>query len=214
MPNWDENSPRLHANISQALRLARDSARAREEPSLELPRQWHAQIMNGLTPTHGAEESWYGMYRGEPGQEFIGVRVGGIEGAPPHVVSEKLNAFIDSMKRAVAKFDDELLELDEAGNESEKEFDEGTVSAIIGLMAFAHGEWVRIDTFANGNGRTARLWANWIAIRYGLPPFVTLRPRPGREYEQACAKAMSGHWRSMRVVFEEMLDAMANELLP
>jgi hypothetical protein len=27
------------------------------------------------------------------------------------------------------------------------------------LAAILHGEWVRIHPFANGNGRTARLWA-------------------------------------------------------
>lgn len=46
------------------------------------------------------------------------------------------------------------------------------------LCAYAHGEWIRIHPFANGNGRTARLWANWCALRYGVPPFVKLKPRP------------------------------------
>ena len=52
------------------------------------------------------------------------------------------------------------------------------VAAIVRLCACAHGEWIRVHPFANGSGRTARVWANWIAVRYGLPPFVWIKPRP------------------------------------
>ena len=34
----------------------------------------------------------------------------------------------------------------------------------------------------NSNGRTARMWANSLAMRYSLPPFVHLRPRPDDGY--------------------------------
>lgn len=75
------------------------------------------------------------------------------------------------------------------------------------LCSYAHGEWVRIHPFANGNGRTARLWANWCALRYNLPPFVRLKPRPqGNLYARAAASSMAGDHRSMVAVFAEMLD--------
>jgi hypothetical protein len=58
----------------------------------------------------------------------------------------------------------------------------------VALAARLHGEWVRIHPFANGNGRTARLWVAWCALRYGLPrscassrgprAAVTPMPRP------------------------------------
>jgi len=64
---------------------------------------------------------------------------------------------------------------------------------------------VRIHPFANGNGRSARLWANFIAMRYGLPPFVTLRPRPGNDYGAAAAAAMDGNWEPTEQVFRVML---------
>ncbi|MCF8475569.1 MAG: Fic family protein [Pseudolabrys sp.] len=41
------------------------------------------------------------------------------------------------------------------------------LAAVIDLCAWIHSEWVRIHPFANGNGRSARLWANYIAMRYG-----------------------------------------------
>jgi fido (protein-threonine AMPylation protein) len=78
--------------------------------------------------------------------------------------------------------------------------------AVLTLCAFVHGEWVRIHPFANGNGRTARLWANWAALRYGLPPFVTIRPRPpGDPYGAAAMHSMRGDHRTMAVVFNQML---------
>jgi len=53
------------------------------------------------------------------------------------------------------------------------------LDAVVGLTARVHGEWVRLHPFANGNGRIARVWAAWLALRYSLPVFVTVKPRPG-----------------------------------
>ena len=59
------------------------------------------------------------------------------------------------------------------------------------VTAAIHGEWVRIHPFANGNARTARVWAAWIALRYGLPVFVTVKPRPNdAAYAQAAFASM------------------------
>ena len=68
----------------------------------------------------------------------------------------------------------------------------------------------RIHPFANGNGRTARLWANSLAMRYGLPPFIGLRPRPNAGYGEAGAKAMLGDWKPMAQVFLRLLDGFLN----
>ena len=74
--------------------------------------------------------------------------------------------------------------------------------------AIVHGEWIRIHPFANGNGRIARLWANWIGLRYGLPAFVALRPRPaGTDYASVATASMRGDHDAMVPVFKAMLDA-------
>jgi hypothetical protein len=82
------------------------------------------------------------------------------------------------------------------------------LAAIVDLCAWAHAEWVRIHPFANGNGRTARLWANCLAMRYGLPPFIRLRPRPNSGYA-AAAKAMHG-----RGVMNDMPEITIRLVLP
>jgi hypothetical protein len=70
---------------------------------------------------------------------------------------------------------------------------------------------VRIHPFANGNGRTARLWANFLATRYGLPPFVRLRPRPDDGYADAGINAMKGDWKPTAIVFRRLLEHFAEE---
>jgi hypothetical protein len=80
------------------------------------------------------------------------------------------------------------------------------LAAIVDLCAWAHAEWIRIHPFANGNGRTARLWTNWLAVRYGLPPFIRLRPKPDSGYGNAGSRAMQGGWKPTAVVFHQLLD--------
>ena len=77
--------------------------------------------------------------------------------------------------------------------------------AVLDDCAWVEAEWVRIHPFANGNGRTARLLANAIAMRYGVPPFIRLRPRPDVDYGTACEAAMRGNWRPTVSVFSKML---------
>lgn len=88
--------------------------------------------------------------------------------------------------------------------------DSGTydaLAALITLCAESHGEWVRIHPFANGNGRTALLWANWCAVRYCLPPFVRLKPRPdGARYADAAAQSMQGNHEPMAHFFADLLN--------
>ncbi len=211
MPDWDENSRELQTNISAALDMARQSATSFQEPTLELPRTWQSRIMQGLTPGTGAHTSWYGKYRGEEGQEYIGVSIGLSEGTPPELVEQELDHFIQRVRKIVAEFDEKILITDKSGNLVVRELDDNAIRAIIGFMALVHGEWIRIHPFANGNGRSARLWANWVAMRYGLTPFVSLRPRPEYRYEWAAFMAMQGNWQAMRPVFEEMFDEMASE---
>ena len=84
----------------------------------------------------------------------------------------------------------------------------GTIRRMFAMtkrLSWAHAKWVRIHSFANGNGRTACAWANLILMRYGLPPVVALRPRPGGGYAAVGAAAMRGRWQPTVNVFRRML---------
>lgn len=143
-------------------------------------------------------------FRGEPGLENVQVRVGAHYGVDAAGVAGALAEFETKLRVLVAELDAILP----SGNEPNAD----QLAAIVDLCAWVHAEWVRIHPFANGNGRTARLWANSIAMRYGLPPFIRLRPRPNSGYAEAGAKAMQGDWEPTAIVFRGLLDSFLAEL--
>jgi Fic family protein len=184
----------LRQNLGQILKEIVLAAERREIPTLETARHWHNRIMEGLTVP---DRRYVGAFRGEPGLERTQVRVGVHYGVDSADVSEELARFEKKLQALVAELD-ALLSIDQ-------ELDADQLAAVIDLCAWVHAEWVRIHPFANGNGRTARLWANSIAIRYGLPPFIRLRPRPNAGYGNAGAKSMQGDWKSTAAVFRRLL---------
>jgi hypothetical protein len=205
--NWDADSDRLQRNLIEAARAARDAARDRRVPTVELARAWHATTMQGLAVVIDGrtveDHDYFATFRGEPGLEDCEVRVGVRTGTPARDVADNLAAFEATLGRAAAALDAVVP----PGRMPE---DADQLDAVITLAAWAHAEWVRIHPFANGNGRTARLWANFVAMRYGLPPFVTLRPRPDGGYADAGARAMEGAWRPTVAVFRRLyLDTIA-----
>jgi Fic family protein len=165
-----------------------------------MARQWHAGVMQGL---RADDPKYVGAFRGERGVEGIGARVGSNVGAHSTHVAEELRRFEEVLQALVSKLDEDLP----VG----KELDSKEQADVISLCAWAHAEWVRIHPFVNGNGRTARLWANFLATRYGLPPFVRLRPRPDDGYEEAGAKAMQGEWKPTAVAFVRLWNRFWDE---
>jgi len=146
--------------------------------SLVLMCSWHRQIMDGLDAPN---PNWIGVVRGSSEDTLINVRVGAHLGMPFGVVGDAVDQFI-------AELNAHLIVMDRA-IPAKAELSANQLDAVLRLCAWAHAKWVRIHPFINGNGRTARLWANFIAMRYGIPPFVTLRPRPGSDAYTAAAIA-------------------------
>jgi fido (protein-threonine AMPylation protein) len=194
MPHWDANSPELEANLQFALRTVRGEALRRARPTLALARMWHALMMKGLTVP---KPQMVGRFRGETGLENCNVAIGKHRGVNSKMVVRTLAAFVTELQTRVAQLD----RLVPSGA-----FPSGQQMAqVIDLAAWTHAEWVRIHAFANGNGRIARLWANFIVRRYGLPFFVRLRPRPGLGYNEAGEMAMRGRWQPTAACFRLML---------
>jgi hypothetical protein len=201
VPNWDEDSPRLRQNLAVILQEILPAAEQRKTPTLETARRWQAVVMDGLDVPN---PRFVGAFRGEAGLETVQVRVGSNYGVDSAHVAEELKRFESKLQTLVAELD-ALLPIGQ-------EPDADELAAIIDLCAWVHAAWMRIHPFANGNGRTARLWANSVAMRYGLPPFVRLRPRPNASYGDASAKAMQGDWEPTAIVFRRLLDNFLSEL--
>jgi fido (protein-threonine AMPylation protein) len=201
MADWDEDSDRLRQNLARVEEQTRLAAERRDKLTVETARQWHRDIMDGLTVPL---QDYVGKFRGENGIEDVHVWVGASEGAYPTQVADNLKIFEETLQRALVALD-ELYPIHDDLNAD-------GLAAVVALAAWIHSEWIRIHPFANGNGRTARIWANAIFMRYGLPPVVRLRPRPDGGYGSAAARAMWGDIRPTEALFHRLLNAVQTDL--
>ena len=202
-PDWDADSPELRQNLVGLLQSIAEGAPQREPPTIETARRWQVEIMHNL---QADDPRYVGAFRGEAGLENVQVHVDGFFCVAAVEVSRALYEFEQRLQSVVDYLDD----LVPPG--AELNIDQ--IAAIVEVCAWAHAEWVRIHPFANGNGRTARLWANSLAIRYGLPPFVGLRPRPEGDYGPVSEKAMRGDWVPTVATFHQLLDDFLKDFSP
>ncbi len=194
-PSWDEDdrtdAPRIASNIAGLLASFDADAHLRMLPSETDQRSWHSHCYAGCSvPVAG----YVGHFRGDPDvPELEDYEVGAgprrQDGWPLRVgvwavrVSETVEDLIDRTRSAIDVLDSSIPVGTRPRNEDE-------LWSISALSAVLHGEWIRIHPYANGNGRTARLWVAWIAKRYTLPVFVNVRPKPGDPYARAAALSM------------------------
>lgn len=210
-PDWNEDQPgdlpRIIANVAARWPTVAADARRRTVPSLDLVIEWHRRIYDGVSIP---DPDYVGAFRdsdlAKPCLVDYEVAVGAVQGVLARDVPAATAAFIQAMSRVVS-------DLDAATTPGRTPGDPAVVGAIVRLCAYAHGEWIRIHPFANGNGRTARFWANWLAIRYGLPAFVRIKPRPADAmFAGAAAMSMRGDHRATEILFVSMLnDALAQQ---
>ena len=208
---WNTDDPedqqRILRNSQLVLRRAAESAFRRDEPTVALAQDWHRGLFDGCglpVPYYAGE-----IRDADPSfPELIDyeVRVGPHAGTPARQVPQELSQFEAQTQAAVAALDHHLAP-------GETPLDTGTLGSILILASSVHGEWMRIHPFANGNGRTARVWANWSLLRYGLPAVVRLRPRPeGDAYAQAALASITGNHAPMVGVLNTMIRSWLRQL--
>lgn len=200
MPHWDEDSAPLRANLRRAQAQATAQGIAREPISVEMIQTWHATTMQGLdipeeeipADEHGHKpqaQDFFGQLRGSAKLHHINVAVRDGErqlwGEHPANVAAECQKFIDALRKECEALDERVPK----GRVPERQDDVFEIAAVV---AWAHNEWARIHPFGNGNGRTARLLANMLLVRYGLPRLFRLRPRPEWPYEDAAIAGMDG----------------------
>jgi hypothetical protein len=195
-PDWDADSPILRRNLARVEDSIRADAKARVEPGRAAARAWHVTLMKRLNVP---DPLFVGRFRGEPGLEYTGVRVGALEGAHPELVAGELEAFEGRLQRTVAALDARFPTADS--------LDQDGMDAVIELAAWAHSEWLRIHPFGNGNGRSVRIWANLLLMRYGMRPALRLRPRPDTPYGNAGRAGMQGDPAPMAALIRSLHDA-------
>lgn len=180
----------IAANVTTVMTRIVAAAPSRPNPAVSLAHGWHRAIYRGVSSVPGPK--YLGEPRGGADPDLgdydvvLADHLGNVlaQGVPAARVQSELASFEASLSTATAR-------LDAVIPPQQKPTDGAQLLAVVELSAIVHGEWVRIHPYANGNGRVARLWANWIATRYGLPPFVRIKPRPdGLLYIQAAHRSV------------------------
>jgi fido (protein-threonine AMPylation protein) len=201
---WEDppdSGPQITANAAKVLTGIAADADKRIPPTVAMAQRWHRDLYDGIPRPF----DYYAGEMRDSDPEFpdlIGyeVQVGGVRGFPSVVVPRALQSFELGAQTVAANLDAAI-----GGGSDPLTIKPQQLHGVLTYCAFLHGEWVRIHPFANGNGRTARLWANWTALRYGLPPFVTIKPRPQHPYGAAALASMSGNHNVMVAVMGQML---------
>lgn len=179
--------------------LAR-SAIAHEAPTVELARSWHRAIFDGVElPVSYYAGGIRDRDQDEPELVDHEVMWGGKLATPAAEVWPQLGEFERAAKEGMSVLD-AVLPAGELPSAT------GTLDSVLALAAALHNEWVRVHPHVNGNGRIARCWANWILLRYELPPVVRLRPRPESAlYDRAAALARQRVHGPMQRYFHYLL---------
>ncbi len=208
---WNEDDPQdseiISLNLVRVLSGLDRDASARIPPTLGMAQEWHRQTYQGVrlpVPYYAGEirdsdSNFPELYGYE-------VKVGPNPGIASRLVPEQLAQFEANMLQVVAVLD-AAIPVGTIPSDPQ-------IESVVVLCANAHGEWVRIHPFANGNGRTARIWVNWCALRYALPPFIRMKPRPdGILYSIASMNSMLGNHQMMVAVLADMLSRRLRELV-
>jgi Fic family protein len=173
-PSWDDDvaSPRVAANLTKlALNIPAESIQSRAMPTASMARDWHRSMFEGVEVP---DDAYRGGFRGDAHPALVDYEAT-IGGLP----TTRAASVGDEIRRLVAELQDQLTWLDEVeALEDSSVLDPDFVLKVLELAAWLHCEWARIHPFANGNGRTARMWVLWLCSRYGLPQLLALRPRP------------------------------------
>ncbi|AOS80720.1 Fic family protein [Hydrogenophaga intermedia] len=207
-PHWDADSPELRANLKRIFKAMRRHAEARHALNAADIKGWHADMMKGLSVPEAAdvgvsESDLKGAFRGPPRLAHVTVTIGIHEGVAPDRVLGEVGALLERVAITVAVLDEAI------GSKAPARFTRDELRAVCELAGTLHGEWVRIHPFGNGNGRMARLLANWVLMRYGIEPVLSPRPRPEGLYELAARASMHGRHDVMVLCILSEIEAAA-----
>jgi Fic/DOC family len=200
---WDEDNPqvrnRIMDNLAVLLLEVVASGRRRDQPSVELVKDWHQRMLDRVPLV---EPAVAGGFRGTGPQrgrlKTYRVVVDQVEAVRPGRVRSEMSLFGRRLQEQVAALDP-LIPAKAPPERHEHQ--------VIALCAWAHGELIRTHPFADGNGRMARAVLLWLGTRYGLSAFIDLRPRPtgSTGYEDASRASMTGRHQLMEITLTNML---------
>jgi fido (protein-threonine AMPylation protein) len=224
VPSWQEDDPTnlslIQSNAAQLISELRAAAAERIPLTPEELCRWHTRLYVGCTvPIAG----YVGHFRGDLAvDELIDYEVG--LGAPLKDGNfEKMGVWArrvgDEMAAVLAGLNAVFADLDGRLPIGKSPSTADQILQVISFAALAHGEVLRVHPFANGNGRIARLLVAFICLRYQVPMFLHIKPRPeSDDYLRASRDSMGrppdfiGNHTTTTAIFAHMLaDALEGE---
>jgi hypothetical protein len=216
-PWWPEDDPKnlslIQGNVTELVTELRAAATDRVLPTREELCRWHARLYAGCdVPVAG----YVGHLRGDPAvPELIDYEVGlgaRLKDGNPEKMGLWARRVGDEIEAVLAGLRAVFVELDARLPIGKSPTTPEEILALISFAALAHGECLRVHPFANGNGRVARLMVAFICLRYRLPMFLHIKPRPeSDDYIRASRDSMGrppdfvGNHTSTTAVFAHML---------
>ncbi len=209
-PSWQEDDPKnlslIQENAAQLMAELRATAAERILPTSEELCRWHSRLYAGCdVPVRG----YVGHFRGDPAvPELIDYEVG-LGGRLKDGNLEKMGVWArqvrDEMEAVLRGLHAVFAELDARLPVGKPPTTPDEVLAVISFTALAHGECLRVHPFANGNGRIARLLVAFICLRYGLPMFLHIKPRPeSQDYIRASRTRWGAHPTSWAITRRQL----------
>jgi hypothetical protein len=223
-PPWQEDDPRnlslIQSNATQLITELRATAAERTLPTVEELCRWHRRLYAGCeVPVAG----YVGHFRGDPiVRELIDYEVG-LGARLKDGNLEKMGVWArrvsDEMRAVLVGLHAVFAELDVRLPVGSPPTTADQILQVISFAALSHGECLRVHPFANGNGRIARLLVAFICMRYELPMFLHIKPRPeSDDYVRASRDSMGrppdfvGNHTTTTAVFAHMLaDVLVGE---
>jgi fido (protein-threonine AMPylation protein) len=199
-PEWivEDGSPNAERNRLIVLeKLVKDDYK--NLPSADMVKSWHRTMFEDIAPC----KDYLGQFRDKDQTSYClrdyEVMIGDHRGTPSSQVLNEVESYFGAFNDKLARIEKKLpFNTNQPPTSSE-------VAMIVKLTAWVHGEWVRIHPFANGNGRTARLLANYVLVRFGFGPALAIRPRPGGDYGRAAHESMQRKHRLMENLIWQLL---------
>lgn len=198
-PNWPphpDDDKIIASNVAQLDGQLAQRRGHREVFTRQLPLDWHIQIHTGCQ--HVPSDQYVGHYRGEPLSYLkdcpVGVANAGgaiaFLGSPPHRVGSDLADLEVTLAADLAALDAKIPDPASA---------KPRIELVLEVMARHYATWIRVHPLVDGNGRTARVLANWLAVRYWQPLVIPGRPPTNRDgLIQATAPAvLNGNHRPL-----------------